>query len=43
MFLHAVDERSVGLTVVGRVAVNAGNLVDSVRCEVRRSRRLRLG
>ena len=31
MFLHAVDERSVGLAVVGRVAVKAGNLVDSVR------------
>ena len=43
MFLHAMDERFVGLAVVGRVAVKAGNLVDSVRCEVRRRSRLRLG
>ena len=43
MFLHAVDERSVSLTVVGRVAVKAGNLVDSVKCEVRRRSSLRLG
>ena len=43
MFLHEVDERPVGLTVVGRVAVKAGNLVDNVRCEVRRRSRLRLG
>ena len=43
VFLHAVDERSVGLTVVDRVAVKAGNLLDSVRCEGRRRSRLRLG
>ena len=43
MFLPAVDEGSVGLAVVGRVAVKAGNLVDSVRCEVKRRSRLRLG
>ena len=39
VILHSVDERSVGLAVVGR---EAGNLVDSVVSQVRSSR-LRLG
>ena len=34
MFLHSVDEGSVGLAVVGGGAVPAGNLVDGVRSEV---------
>ena len=42
VILHSVNERSVGLAVVGRVAVEAGNLADSVVSQVR-SRRLRLG
>ena len=36
MFLPAVDEGSVGLVVVGGVAVEAEDLVDGVGCEVRR-------
>ena len=43
MFLPAVDEGSVGLVVVGGVAVEAEDLVDGVGCEVRRRGRLRLG
>ena len=44
MFIPAaLDEGSVGLAVVGRVEVKAGNLVDTVGCEVRRRSRLRLG
>ena len=44
MFLHALDEgsRSVDLMIVGGVAVEAGNLIDSVGCEVRRRILLRL-
>ena len=43
VFLHSVDERSVGLSVVGRGAVPAGDLVDGVRSEVRGRSDLRLG
>ena len=43
VFLHSVDERSVGLSVVGRGAVPAGDLVDGVRSEVRGRSGLRLG
>ena len=35
VFLHSVDEGSVGLAVVGGGTVPAGNLVDGVRGEVR--------
>ena len=42
VFLHSVDERSVGLTVVRGGAVQAGYLVDGVRSEVRRGSSLRL-
>ena len=43
MFFHAVDEGSIGLSVVGGVAVQARDLVDGVRSEVRRRGSLRLG
>lgn len=42
MFLHAVDERSVSLSIVGRGAVQAGDLVDGVGSKVRRRGSLRL-
>ena len=34
MFLHTVDETSVGLSIVGRIAVQMGDLLDGVGCEV---------
>ena len=42
VFLHAVDEGSVSLAVVGRAAVPARNLVDGVGGEVRGRSSLRL-
>ena len=34
MFLHTADERSLGLSIVGRIAVQVGDLLDGVGCEV---------